>query len=729
MAIPYGLKKTNYLQMKITITISLLFLITFLQAQNYPINNASYILGRDYFILRSGNTKMILQSDKADVGPAFTYMLFDAEDPSQSSRKEKASNYSLSNGFFSSALTVKMKKFGFHALGLTTETHWLVENGIPSVKAEWWASGIKVQEMITPVSLQGVFKRTISLESADLVANDTVSIQLSLPVPASISNNKNVLICQNAKSSIALTVMGNYPMNISSSKESIDIGPLPLSPGEKIVIETYLLVQPSVANREDFYTKVKNLENWIQSENKTVAARWKNSNTLTTKDIVVQNMHDYCRYLLPAYVSDSGKMDAGVFEYGCQWVRDASNTALGVIHIGEFELARAIMKHMLKNMIKDNGTTMIADGYDDPDREQFDQMGEFMHAMKCYVDWTGDGSLLTQYSGKILNMIERPLRPEFRDSTGMVHNRREFWERTFDDAYELAYQNWIVEGLRDAADLSKYINSEAKAPYWRSEAHKTLNALLTHPTLKLVDNNHLIKRRSTTGVIVDKVKMSWGNESAPTGVEQIGRLMPDATMALPIALNLVDPKSDLARKTLNELEKIWNQRWSFGGYERYNSSSQGDAPGPWPFATTFIMRAQHEAGQLGMSRRSLEWLYNNAGGRTGAWFEEIPILSTEAYFSGLIPWTSAEVSYFIVHHIMGIKFIGEHMVIKPALYAETSPLHASLRFRKDRIEMDINGSGSVSYAIINNKKVTPNKNGEIAVPKEFSGGSIKIFFK
>ena len=40
-------------------------------------------------------------------------------------------------------------------------------------------------------------------------------------------------------------------------------------------------------------------------------------------------------------------------------VRDASNTALGIIHVGEFELARAMLEHMLLNMITDEGTTMI----------------------------------------------------------------------------------------------------------------------------------------------------------------------------------------------------------------------------------------------------------------------------------------------------------------------------------------------------------------------------------
>jgi len=326
-------------------------------------------------------------------------------------------------------------------------------------------------------------------------------------------------------------------------------------------------------------------------------------------------------------------------------------------------------------------------------------------------------------------MIERPLRPEFRDTTGMVHNRREYWERTFDDAYELAYQTWLVEGLRDAADLAKYIHADSKASYWRAEANKTLQAMLSHPTMKLVDNGHLIKRRGTSGRIVDKVKYTGWVYGAPGQVEQLSRLMPDASMTLPITLNLLDPKSELSKNSLAELEKLWNERWSFGGYDRYNTSSQGDQPGPWTFATTFIMRAQHEAGQFDRSRRSLEWLYNNAGGRTGAWFEEIPIISAQTAHAGLIPWTSAEVSYFIVHHLMGIKFINEQMVIKPALYTGTAPLKTNLRFRKSRMEIEINGSGPVLYAIINGKKINPDVNGAIVVPNDFSSGKIQIFNK
>jgi len=51
---------------------------------------------------------MFIQADKVDLGAAFTYLLFDAEDASQSARKDSACNYTSHSGFESSALRVVM---------------------------------------------------------------------------------------------------------------------------------------------------------------------------------------------------------------------------------------------------------------------------------------------------------------------------------------------------------------------------------------------------------------------------------------------------------------------------------------------------------------------------------------------------------------------------------------------------------------------------------------------
>ena len=163
----------------------------------------------------------------------------------------------------------------------------------------------------------------------------------------------------------------------------------------------------------------------------------------------MRELFDKARFGLPGMIGDEGTMDAGIFEDGAQRVRDTSNTALGALHAGHFELARAALVRILTKMITPEGATMIAGSFDSPDREQFDQMGELLHCLRDYCDWTGDDSLVREHRQLLLALIERP-QPRFRDDTGMVHNRREFWERTFEDAYELAYQTYVYLGLREA---------------------------------------------------------------------------------------------------------------------------------------------------------------------------------------------------------------------------------------------------------------------------------------
>jgi len=239
---------------------------------------------------------------------------------------------------------------------------------------------------------------------------------------------------------------------------------------------------------------------------------------------------------------------------------------------------------------------------------------------KSYRDWTGDDSLIRTYRERLVALVERPLKPEFRDACGMVHNRREFWERTLNDAFELAYQTYVILGLRDAAALAEPLGVPDRAARWQAEADRIQQAMLSHPKFRLVEEGRLIKQRAVNGNWVKAVRFPAAAADVPLKTEQTNLPEPDATMALPVAFGLVDAKSAMARKTLDELEKLRNARWTGGGYERYHSSGQCDQPGPWTFASCFILRAQHEAGLFERSRSTLEWLNTTQGGRTGAWF-------------------------------------------------------------------------------------------------------------
>ena len=138
---------------------------------------------------------------------------------------------------------------------------------------------------------------------------------------------------------------------------------------------------------------------------------------------------------------------------------------------------------------------------------------------------------------------------------------------------------------------------------------------------------------------------------------------------------------------------------------------QGDQPGPWSFASCFILRAEHEAGLFDRSRRTLEWLNSVQGGRTGAWFEEIPVTRSSAPKSGILPWTSGEISLFVVRHLLGVGFDGRTLVIKPALYPHSPPVNADLRFRASRLKLRITGAGSIRFAEVNGRRVETDAQG------------------
>jgi hypothetical protein len=281
--------------------------------------------------------------------------------------------------------------------------------------------------------------------------------------------------------------------------------------------------------------------------------------------------------------------------------------------------------------------------------------------------------------------------------------------------------------LREAVELAPALGAEDRVVRWQKEADRIQQAMLANPNRALVRDGRLIKRRNVTGAVADDTAGFAGFfPDVPLKTERVHRLMPDASMALPIALGVVPARSDLAHRTLDDLEGLWNTRWSDGGYDRYHTSGQPDQPGPWPFATTFILRAQHDAGNFDRSRRALEWLNTCPGGRAGAWFEEIPSTRAQSRTCGLVPWTSGEIALFVVRHYLGIGFEHGALVIRPALYPGSPPVQADLRYRQGRLHLEISSSGPIKTARVNGTKVKPGKDGVLRLPAEFAGGIVLV---
>jgi len=366
------------------------------------------------------------------------------------------------------------------------------------------------------------------------------------------------------------------------------------------------------------------------------SAAWNSSSSVTTEDSTVREIFDKARAGLVGLVSDDGSMDNGVFEYGAQWVRDTSATLTGLLHAGHFDLARAAFVHLLNDLIDSNGRTMVNSGFEDPDREELDQMGEVLDALRSYVDWTGDDSLVREYRSRLLPMIERPLQPVFRHANGMVHNRREYWEREFDDGFELIYQVYVALGLRQAASLAEPLGAMDRAQHWRQESARILQATLSDPVLSLVDNGHLIKRRTVSGERVRFIHIGGANRMYRSQRKRF--LLPSRIHKPHWQLRSV--LWTLIRSWLVILLMTWRSSGTHGGSAEDTSDTTPAPTRPArPVELSYLLssacatRCRHLRAQPPY----LEWLNTVQGGRSGAWFEEIPIIRSQAPTAGILP--------------------------------------------------------------------------------------------
>ena len=461
------------------------------------LQNRGFFHDREYFMVRNGRLQWLIQTDRADLGPAVTGYLFDATYIGQNG-KGQAYNFNETNGVRSSALEVVSQKsrFAFTAFGEQTRVRWANSDGIPAVEATWWADGVRVTERFSGLADNNTILRAISLTGANLHGDERVTLRLHLPTGNAAATNRALFVTYRGCPQ-AVVVTGSEPLKMDATKGVIEIGPVTLSPDKTVTIETYLLAQipANTATAEDFQKQITRVANEAGLLLEATRARWAKTSRVETDDALVREVFNISRSVIPAIVSDTGTVRVGPFQYPAEWVRDESQFSLGLTAAGHFELARAVLEHCIRDLITAEGKTMISGGYDNPDREQFDQTGELLLALRWYTELSGDNSVVETYRAKLIALAERPLKPDFCDAIGLVHNRREFWEQTMNDAYELAYNTYVIVGLREAAALAPQLGAQDRKQNWLKEADTMQQAMLK----TLVHDGALIKRRNVTG--------------------------------------------------------------------------------------------------------------------------------------------------------------------------------------------------------------------------------------
>jgi hypothetical protein len=380
------------------------------------------------------------------------------------------------------------------------------------------------------------------------------------------------------------------------------------------------------------------------------------------------------------------------------------------------------------------GRTMESGRWFPFDYAELDQNGQLLYAIWAYTCWTGDYHFLKRNWKTIRLVAEFPLREEFWDGNSrLLHNKREFWERSdshgVQDGFELAYQFWVVLGLNKAAELAEKLGYRESSARWQKAASEINNAMLYNSKFRLIEDGHLVKRRTRDG--------RWQNQMIPPDRKNMPRGSPLATVenppcepdtceVLPIVYGMIDPDGELSHNTLEWVEQLWNQHWDSGGYSRYNVFSEPDPPAPWPLGSLFMARAHVETGDYRRVWRSINWVRRLKGGNSGAWFERYgQSITPPSPPVGIVGWTASEITSLIVNHIIGLRPGLEHFAVRPRILDGLNQIRGSFKVRGSHVDLLLTRSKTEPFGVVNGKRVRLEAN-SLILPYPVDRTNLKI---
>jgi hypothetical protein len=608
--------------------------------------------GVNYFFIGNGLIQAAVQVCTSGQGTPLGLLVLH---PERLGPKRSALTFDAQRGLAGTTVRVRAGEQVFAPPGRSLEAHWTEVGGVPAVHVEWQADDLRVEE---------------------------------------------VFYCPDRRSPRLARVVRVRLPHPGTARVTLETGPDhdPLAYPVELAADSGAEAALSYEVRKsgnDWRTDIR----WLKGapDHTDGAAHWNRCAVLTCSSPVLQHLFRASRNQLPAVIAASGMVDASFWQYNREWVRDQSVHAAALAMLGAVDTARTMFQRLLTEFVSDQGDTVDSGRQRPPAEVELDQNGCLLTALETYVNWTGDLDLVRRHWPRVVALTEFPLRAVFRhEPSGLLHNRREYWERHavhgIKDGMELTHQLYAALGLAGAARLARLRAQPAQAERWEARARRIRAAMLDDVRFGLVENGRFIKRRQVDGAVQEKITPT-AKTGLPGSVPLFAKgrhyLNPDTSVALPIALEFVDPRGELARNTLADLEQLWNQNWDGGGYGRYHVTSEPDSPGPWPFASLFVARAYFEAGDDDKVWRVLNWL-RTAGRDAGSWFEFYGPRPVPPYPQiGIIPWTWAEVACFFVHHLLGVRPGYTELRLRPRLLAGLEWVEANLRLRSHNLHLTV----------------------------------------
>ncbi len=638
--------------------------------------------GIEYYFLGNGKIIAAVQTvERPEDGTHTGLILMPAE---RFGRKHSSLLYSVRSGLRYTRIGVSTGGAVVYPEPGKSRVRWEYPEAVPTVLIEWEAGDLRIAERIHCLADNPALVRDVAIRNVG-VRNATGRVVVWLQPNSSLLDEYDVdrqrgVLTASGYHRVQVYATGG-PVKTTDRSLEVEAGGIP--PGGSASARIVMTVDGPAP----FFS--------IQRER--TAAYWNSRAELKTGHAGLDHLFHTALAGIRAAVSSSGKMDGGIWQYNLEWARDPVMVAQAAAATGGDDIARSILERVWAHSVTDEGKTVEASRTREPADMELDQNGQVLYATWARWAWTGDDSLIRRYWKRIHATADYVLQPVFREaSSGLLKNTREFWERGaghgFQEGFEISYQVWNIIGLEKSASMAARMGDGAAQRRWLDAARLMRESLIGHSRYSLIENNRFIKRRLMDGrpqLTVVPPDRSFLPPTAPLRSEPVCYCDPDTATVYPIIHEIVDPRGEIARHTLESMEKLWNQRWSGGGYGRYDVTSEPDSPGPWPFASMFVARAWHEAGNYAMVWRVLNWMLEVQGGRGGAWFEVYGPRPLAGFPVGIVPWTWGEILLYFVHHFLGVRPEPEALVIRPRLLSGIENVEASVLVRGQPVHLRI----------------------------------------
>jgi hypothetical protein len=703
---------------------------------------ATYQKGIEYFYLGNGDIQGAVQYSPEPGEESF--IGFTLMDPENFCRKWSTFLFSPERGFTNTRLGVTLggegeagaAKAGMYpgVRGFSAgrdnfvSIGWEYPEGVPAVALAWNAGECSVKEEFFVCREGALLFRRVHLanrSAAPLTAKLSLSLYANFGLFTDIrTDEKSRSARADGLASMSLfsldpraTVFGRYDVRT-------DLGRI--EPGGNVEsVYVYAIKDGERSLRKHPFPVL-----WRET-----SEEWKKRSTFVSGIPLLDRLYSVSRTELKSVISRTGRMDAGTWMYNMEWLGDHAMASESLLRAGFVAEARLLIEKNLRDSIGPDGRTIESGRFFGYDYTEIVQNGIMMFAVWNYVCWTGDTRLLRKYWPKIRLCGDFPLEKYFLDpKTHLVHNKREFWERSdshgIEDGFELAYQFWVSFGLGKGAALARLVGDGSAAERWETASRAMQETMFRDPVFRFIEDGHLIKRRTRDGrwqkeaVPPDRGKLPPGS---PIALEEHSLLDPDTITVLPILFEMIPPDSPLSSETLRWVDRIWNQRWEGGGYPRYNVTGEDNPPAPWPLASMLVARASAAAGEYDRVWRVLEWLDRTAG-RSGSWFERYAQSITPPMPPvGVVGWTWYEIINFCSHHVAGIRPDIDALTVKPRLPDRVATVQASHVIRGAAVHLALRRGTGIPRATVNGNEV-PVKEGAITIPYPRRGSTLTMEF-